>query len=78
MFFIEKKLLKNSFFLLFKAYNIQICILYNLMASIRKEYKMNGMTDNQFQVLFNMIIQILQDNAVDESIIKKIEALLEK
>lgn len=36
---------------------------------------MDNMTNNEFKFLFNAIIQILKDNNVDASVIKKIEDL---
>lgn len=50
----------------------------NMMASIRKEKKMDEMTDLQFKTLINAIIQIIRDNKDKEEMIKKIEALVNK
>ncbi len=37
-----------------------------------------GMTNEQFQTVLKLIIQILKDDGVKEETIKKIEALLNK
>lgn len=47
------------------------------MGSARKEKKMEqGMTNEQFQVVIKMIIQILKDDNVKPETIKKIEDLI--
>lgn len=46
-------------------------------ASVRKENIMEDMTNEQFRVVIEMIIQIIKDNDKDTAI-KKIEALLNK
>lgn len=47
------------------------------MASIRKEQNMDGMTNEQFKAILEMIVQIIKDNSKDEAI-KKIESLINK
>lgn len=39
---------------------------------------MNGMTNQQFEIVLKMIIQIIKDTDSKEEMIKKIKALLEK
>lgn len=49
------------------------------MARARKEKKMsNGMTNQQFEKVLKMIIQIIKDSETKEEAIKKIEDLLNK
>lgn len=38
---------------------------------------MEGMTNEQFQAVLKLIIQILRDDGVKEETVKKIEALLD-
>ena len=44
-------------------------------ASVRKEKAMKEMTNEQFEVILKMIIQIIKDNDKEDEI-KKIESLL--
>ena len=46
------------------------------MASARKENGMEGMTNEQFKIVLNMIIQIIKDSDTKEEAIKKVEALV--
>ena len=39
---------------------------------------MEGMTNQQFEIVLKMIIQIIKDTESKDEMIKKIEALLEK
>lgn len=39
---------------------------------------MEAMTNEQFKIVLNMIIQIVKDSETKEDIIKKIEALINK
>lgn len=48
----------------------------NTVASARKEYNMEGMTNEQFKIVLNMIIQIIKDSESKEDAIKKVEALV--
>ena len=57
-------------------YFIKRCLI-NKVGSARKEKKMEqGMTNEQFQVVIKMIIQILKDDNVKPETIKKIEDLI--
>jgi hypothetical protein len=49
----------------------------NKTADVRKENEMEEMTNEQFKIIIEAIIQIVKDNE-KETAIKKIEALLNK
>ena len=49
----------------------------NKTADVRKENKMEEMTNEQFKIIIEAIIQIVKDNE-KETAIKKIEALINK
>ena len=53
------------------------CKRLNKTASVRKENEMEEMTNEQFKIIIEAIIQIVKDNE-KETAIKKIEALLNK
>ena len=52
--------------------------LTNIRASSKKGEKMEGMTNEQFNIVIKMVVQIVKDSESKEEAIKKIEALLEK
>lgn len=50
----------------------------NLRVRVRGGRKVEGMTNEQFKLVIQMIIQIIKDSETKEDAIKKIEALLDK
>lgn len=49
---------------------------YELQGKLRKEKNMEGMTNEQFNTILKMIIQIIKDSKDKDEAIKKIETLL--
>lgn len=76
LFFLEKFIKSVDIVALLWYYNSVRRVPGNTVASARKENSMEGMTNEQFKIVLNMIIQIIKDSDTKEEAIKKVEALV--
>ena len=76
LFFLEKFIKSVDIVALLWYYNSVRRVPDNTVASARKETIMEGMTNEQFKIVLNMIIQIIKDSDTKEEAIKKVEALV--
>lgn len=58
-----------------KRYNIRVVRILQIVGKYRKEKDMSKMTNEQFQILLDMVIQILRDSKTTEEAIEKIKKL---
>ena len=58
-----------------KWYNIRVVRILQIVGKYRKEKDMSKMTNEQFQIFLDMVIQILRDSKTTEEAIEKIKKL---
>ena len=58
-----------------KWYNIRVVRILQIVGKYRKEIDMSKMTNEQFQIFLDMVIQILMDSKTKEEAIEKIKKL---
>ena len=58
-----------------KLYNIRIVRILQIVGKYRMEIHMSKMTNEQFQIFLDMVIQILMDSKTKEEAIEKIKKL---